>query len=587
MTEVLSVSRQPDGSSFYSSSPLRRSHRSQSSFFLDTASSPSYPSAPKRDNSHAEHTERLSNSLSSSAPSSLQASYTDLSQTSFSSASASTLSLEATFDDEEEEDEDEEIAFPTYDDSSYFTNRQYSDLAPSPRIESSYNNSSSSTNESTTTTSSSPDSPPPTRVATDDTAIRNEPSRHVDYLSHDWREEDIWSSWRHIVSKRKFYGQRSRLENASWRTWAKSKYHLRTVSPETLNWLKESDVTWLYGPLQTASSQSVFQHKSPPPSALSKSNSFLNKKPILKKRSMSEVMLQRSISASSLLKQAAAAVQAQQSSQIRDRPILGRAGSDFVTSAIPSQTTSRDPVDYFSSQSSSGPHTPGDQCEKRHIRFDDKVEQCIAVEVKDGEFDEEEEEDDWTVRDDEEDSDDGIVMMKRSRKTRPKKKESSRSSSTTGSKTIEKLPSTRLKYRTESPEVPGNPPLTPFGRSWSSSKLSPSPSQETLRPSHPSTNFLVDDEDDVDIDMSWEPSGAFSNRRDSVAVRRDQTSSDSDTEDAEEGPSSLRRTPSGMFMPYEEDEDDVVAAGLFGKVVDTVNTAKDIGHVIWNVGWRK
>ena len=49
----------------------------------------------------------------------------------------------------------------------------------------------------------------------------------------------------------------------------------------------------------------------------------------------------------------------------------------------------------------------------------------------------------------------------------------------------------------------------------------------------------------------------------------------------------LRRTPSGMFMPYEEDEDDVVAAGLFGRVVDTVNTAKDIAHVIWNVGWRR
>ena len=26
---------------------------------------------------------------------------------------------------------------------------------------------------------------------------------------------------------------------------------------------------------------------------------------------------------------------------------------------------------------------------------------------------------------------------------------------------------------------------------------------------------------------------------------------------------------------------------LFGKVVDTVNTAKDIAHVIWNVGWRR
>lgn len=28
-----------------------------------------------------------------------------------------------------------------------------------------------------------------------------------------------------------------RLENASWRTWQKQRNKLRTISPETLNWL--------------------------------------------------------------------------------------------------------------------------------------------------------------------------------------------------------------------------------------------------------------------------------------------------------------------------------------------------------------
>jgi hypothetical protein len=73
-------------------------------------------------------------------------------------------------------------------------------------------------------------------VSEDDTAVRKEPSHHVDYLSYDWREEDIWSSWRHIVEHRNVYGERSRLENASWRTWAKSQFKLKTVSPDTLNW---------------------------------------------------------------------------------------------------------------------------------------------------------------------------------------------------------------------------------------------------------------------------------------------------------------------------------------------------------------
>ena len=73
----------------------------------------------------------------------------------------------------------------------------------------------------------------------DDTAIRREPSRQVDYLSHNWREEDIWSSWKHIVSSRRIYGERSRLENASWRTWAKQKYQLQTVPPRNVNWYEK------------------------------------------------------------------------------------------------------------------------------------------------------------------------------------------------------------------------------------------------------------------------------------------------------------------------------------------------------------
>jgi hypothetical protein len=121
---------------------------------------------------------------------------------------------------------------------------------------------------------------------------------------------------------------------------------------------------------------------------------------------------------------------------------------------------------------------------------------------------------------------------------------------------------------------------------WNGSKLSPSPSQETLRPSKPSTRILLGEEEDDDADMDWQPPDAFSNHKDMAgsqerfqSLQRTGSSSSLTGE-----PSGMRRTPSGMFMPYEEDEDDVVSEGLFGKVVDTVNTAKDIAHVIWNVG---
>lgn len=132
------------------------------------------------------------------------------------------------------------------------------------------------------------------------------PSICVDYLSHDWQEDDVWTSWKAMTKHKSEIANGVRLENASWRTWAKQRGKLKTISPETLNWwveslvwpcatrrgkcrvaadcavflssvsvtyhttaglyatilsilsnivirrLKDSDVTWLYGPLHTA-----------------------------------------------------------------------------------------------------------------------------------------------------------------------------------------------------------------------------------------------------------------------------------------------------------------------------------------------
>ncbi|KAI9276692.1 hypothetical protein BDA99DRAFT_493895 [Phascolomyces articulosus] len=89
----------------------------------------------------------------------------------------------------------------------------------------------------------------------DDYEARNRtvqpPEMCVDYLSYRFDEMDLAASWRVMTKQKKDVVNGLRLENASWRTWAKHKYRLSTVSPETLNWLKDSDVTWLYGPLHT------------------------------------------------------------------------------------------------------------------------------------------------------------------------------------------------------------------------------------------------------------------------------------------------------------------------------------------------
>jgi hypothetical protein len=347
-------------------------------------------------------------------------------------------------------------------------------------------------------------------------------------------------------------------------------------------------VTWLYGPLQPATNRIASHQLSEPASRLSKTHSFLlNKKPILKKRTMSEVMLQQCISASSLVKHAAAAVQAQQADGMdafarrRYRPIIGRASSDFATPFTLSRTVSRGPpTNYLSSQSTSGLHTPS-HGERKHIRFDDKVEQCIAVDCKG------DEEDDtyipWQNPDDSSD-DEGMVMMKRSRKKKPLSRNTSKSDLAADNQIIAPLPSTTLKDRTGSPDVTGEHPSHSISL-FRSSRLSPSPSQETLRPSKPSSNFLLAEDDEDDDEDPWEPSSAFQFKRPGTPTQQNSHLGDSLRPGDSGG---LRRTASGMFMPEDDDEDeDPQPPGIIGRVVDTVNTARDIAHVIWNVGWTR
>ncbi|KAM0714850.1 hypothetical protein Q7P37_009314 [Cladosporium fusiforme] len=631
MAEVLTPS--PEGS-FYNS---HKSSPASSSLFLGTsppASSSSTPPTPRPIVSqplpdHADHKERIS--LPAASLQSSRASSSNLS--SLAHQEPMSISSGISLADKYSQQDDFEEDYPCFDGF----------LQSSEPSDSSDEQTESNTTVSDTTAS---DSPLPTPVA-DDTAIKQEPSQHVDYLSHDWREEDVWSSWRHIVSQRKVYGQQSRLENAAWRTWVKSKYHLPTVSPETLNWLKESDVTWLYGPLKPANKHPITHHESTTSTAVSRNASFTHKKPILKKRSMSEVMLQRSISASSLLKQAAASIEAQGRRSALKKS-HERTYSDFVPGPN-SEVPSRDQIDYFTSKSTSTSDTPSDCREKRHIRFDEKVEQCIAVECKRiDEEDEDEAIESETTASSSDSEDDGVVMMKRLKRPNMRRNTSgngllgSRNSSHGNLKTIETLPSTTLKYKHDAPQEAEQPQqASGLTRSWSSSKLSPSASQETLRPSRPSRNFLIEPEDDDDTGTAASSGWSFgaSNPKSSLGaaaspseetpptinspssrhsanaaavhqaranggytISRDSFDDDEDeavrrayglqpsssTESAEpcemEG---MRRTESGMFMPYEEDEDDLMAAGMFGRLSETVNTARDIAHVLWNVGWRK
>ncbi|PFH50243.1 hypothetical protein AMATHDRAFT_4152 [Amanita thiersii Skay4041] len=130
-----------------------------------------------------------------------------------------------------------------------------------------------------------------THTIPDDSSLSTQPRAQVDYLSHEWQEEDVWRSWRNMTRQKNEIANGVRLENASWRTWWKQRNKLKTITPETLNWLKDSDVTWLYGPLHTA-----VDWTPPARPQLERNNSSQipvnppRHKPILKHRSISELL---------------------------------------------------------------------------------------------------------------------------------------------------------------------------------------------------------------------------------------------------------------------------------------------------------
>jgi hypothetical protein len=123
--------------------------------------------------------------------------------------------------------EDDEIYFPSYDDYESHSTPEDDAGIPSAEPESSPELPSSAVRIPHGLQIERPE---------DDTAVRVQPSRHVDYLSHDWKEEELWASWKHIVSRREIYSNSARLENASWRAWEKKRRNLKTTSPETVRW---------------------------------------------------------------------------------------------------------------------------------------------------------------------------------------------------------------------------------------------------------------------------------------------------------------------------------------------------------------
>ena len=218
MTEVLPAPR--DGVSYFSSSSIHQPPR------IPSLNAPhTYLKSPpiKPSHDHSEYSQELA-SAPSSAPSSPQLTHSAFSrQPSYTSTPASSLSLDTKGYGEEQE----EIEFPSYEKSA--------PLHQVPEVQEPGPDADDDT-KAPTLLSPEPENLQNVRRPADEQAIESEPTRHVDYLAHEWKLEDIWSSWRYVVARRKVYSNSVRLENASWRTWAKAKDNLKTISPESLNW---------------------------------------------------------------------------------------------------------------------------------------------------------------------------------------------------------------------------------------------------------------------------------------------------------------------------------------------------------------
>ena len=276
-------------------------------------------------------------------------------------------------------------------------------------------------------------------------------------------------------------------------------------------------------------------------------------------------MLQRSLSQHTLLQHAGAILKAKEAGNVPARPSFSPSTSEF--SFTENQTSSSTPTIVAGSPTNATFSNTASPNEKRHIHFNNEVVQYIAVEAKDE--DERDEYSSTATLEDDLPLDD-VSARQISPNASAGNSSLARNSFSHENKTIAPLPSTTLKSRGDAPEPP--PGLM---ERWFGTRSTPLPSfvssMGSRRPPEPSANFLLDDEDfDDGLDFSWQSkSRYFIGFEDDEELEADQN----------------HRTFSGALASGDYGESS--NAGIFDRVTDTVNTAKDIAHVIWNVGWRQ
>ncbi|KAI9478304.1 MAG: hypothetical protein EXX96DRAFT_524744 [Benjaminiella poitrasii] len=197
-----------------------------------------------------------------------------------------------------------------------------------------------------------------------------QPEVCVDYLSYKFDEMDLAASWRVMTKQKNDVVDGIRLENASWRTWAKQRNNLKTISPQTLNWLKDSDVTWLYGPLHTVIRTEEDPFLTPKQSTTEETLGLMlpdknKKKPVLKSAL-------KKVTAVDLLKRSATELLLNTSQQHQRQHHLSVSHRKISISDVNNQLKAVSPVVLATHR-------------QPRLRFNHRVEQCIALALDDDE----------------------------------------------------------------------------------------------------------------------------------------------------------------------------------------------------------
>jgi len=176
-------------------------------------------------------------------------------------------------------------------------------------------------------------------------------------VTSSWTDQQLAQVWYIIRRHRKHLNHPRRLENASWRLWPCKHHALEQCPPEKLNWNKEIDLCFLYGPLMH--SESVYGKTCSVP------HSPTGLKPALKRPGLSlERLHERSTSSLTM------------SSYFSNA--YHEAGGSVGGSQA--RTSPGSPVSPVWSRKS---YTPPDSFAERRLRFSNEVEQYLSVDESD------------------------------------------------------------------------------------------------------------------------------------------------------------------------------------------------------------